>query len=182
MNRSRRKPAKMRSLLNGFLFVGIVISVLAESAMALESTSKINAEILLRQYFRNEVVIYSSQVENRCGRIGLNLKVVDQILVEEIDAAELLAINAESALQLPRLFLNTEVQCLAQYLGKSVVYHYSVSLKWEDQSGIDGQLILGTVTNGMGFGDELRKPLGAIRQAVRGKIKDLLEAHRRTAQ
>ena len=84
----------MRSLLNGFLFVGIVIGVLAESAMALESASKINAEILLRQYFRNEVVIYSSQVENRCGRIGLNSKVVDQILAEEIDAAELLAMHA----------------------------------------------------------------------------------------
>ncbi|MEK9764566.1 MAG: hypothetical protein VW729_17920 [Deltaproteobacteria bacterium] len=172
----------MRSLLNGFLFVGIVISVLAESAIALESPSKINAEILLRQYFRNEVVIYSSQVENRCGRIGLNSKAVDQILVEEIDAAELLAMNTESALQLPRLFLSTEVQCLAQYLGKSVVYHYSVALKWQDQSGKDGQLILGTLANGMGFGDELRKPLGAIRQAARGKIKDLLEAHRRTAQ
>ena len=91
----------MRSLLNGFLFVGIVIGVLAESAMALESASKVNAEILLRQHFRNEVVIYSSQVENRCGRIGLNSKVVDQILVEEIDAAELLAMNTESALQLP---------------------------------------------------------------------------------
>ena len=91
----------MRSLLYGFLFVGIVICVLAESAMALELASKINAEILLRQYFRNEVVIYSSQVENRCGRIGLNLKVVDQILVEEIDAAELLAMNTESAPQLP---------------------------------------------------------------------------------
>ena len=47
----------MRSLLNGFLFVGIVIGVLAESAMALESASKVNAEILLRQYFVNEVVI-----------------------------------------------------------------------------------------------------------------------------
>ena len=69
--------------------------------MALESASKINAEILLRQYFRNEVVIYSSQVKNRCGRIGLNSKVVDQILVEEIDAAELLAMNTESAPQLP---------------------------------------------------------------------------------
>ena len=91
----------MRSLLNGFLFVGIVTSVLAESAIALELASKTNAEILLRQYFRNEVVIYSSQVENRCGRIGLNSKVVDQILVEEIDAAELLAMNTESALQLP---------------------------------------------------------------------------------
>ena len=91
----------MRSLLNGFFFVGIVISLLAESAMALELSSKINAEILLRQYFRNEVVIYSSQVENRCGRIGLNSKVVDQILVEEIDAAELLAMNTESAPQLP---------------------------------------------------------------------------------
>ena len=91
----------MRSLLNGFLFVGIVISVIAESAMALESKSKINAEILLRQYFRNEVVIFSRQVENRCGRIGLNSKVVYQILVEEIDAAELLAMNTESALQLP---------------------------------------------------------------------------------
>ena len=63
-----------------------------------------------------------------------------------------------------------------------MVYHYSVALKWQDQSGKDGQLILGTVANGMGFGDELRKPLGAIRLAVRGKIKDLLEAHRRTAQ
>ena len=62
--------------------------------MALESASKVNAEILVRQYFRNEVVIYSSQVENRCGRTGLNSKVVDQILVEEIDAAELLAMNA----------------------------------------------------------------------------------------
>ena len=91
----------MRSLLNGFLFVGIVIGVLAESAMALESTSKINAEILLRQYFQNEVGIYSSQVENRCGRIGLNSKVVDQILVEAIDVAELLAMNTESAPQLP---------------------------------------------------------------------------------
>ena len=60
-------------------------------------------------------------------------------------------------------------------------YHYSVALKWEDQSGINGQLTLGTVANGMGFGDELRKPLGAIRQAVRGKIKDLLGANRRTA-
>jgi hypothetical protein len=80
------------------------------------------------------------------------------------------------------LFLSTEVQCLAQYLGKSVAYHYSVALKWQDQSGQDGQLILGTVANGMGFGDELRKPLGAIRQAARGKIKDLLIAHRRTAQ
>ena len=150
--------------------------------MALESTSKINAEILLRQYFQNEVVIYSSQVENRCGRIGLNSKVVDQILAEEIDAAELLAMNTESAPQLPRLFLSTEVQCLTQYLGKSVVFHYSVAPKWGDQSGIDGQLILGTVANGMGFSDELRKPLGTIRQAVRGKIKDLLEAHRRTAQ
>ena len=86
--------------------------------MALELASKINAEILLRQYFRNEVVIYSSQVENRCGRIGLNSKVADQILVEEIDTAELLAMNTESALQLPRLFLSTEVQCLIQYLGK----------------------------------------------------------------
>ena len=150
--------------------------------MALESASKINAEILLRQYFRNEVVIYSSQIENRCGWIGLNSKVVDQILVEEIDAAELLAMNTESAPQLPRLFLSTEVQCLTQYLGKSVVYHYSVALKWQDQSGKDGQLILGKVANGMGFGDELRKPLGTIRQAVRGKIKDLLEAHWRTAQ
>ena len=91
----------MCSLLNGFLFVGIVIGVSADSAMTLESASKINAEILLRQYFRNEVVIYSSQVENRCGRIGLNSKVVDQILVEEIDAAELLAMNTESAPQLP---------------------------------------------------------------------------------
>ena len=100
-NLSQRQQAKVRSLRNGFLFVGIVISVLAESAMALESTSKINAQILLRQYFRNEVVIYSSQVENRCGRIGLNSKVVDQILVEEIDAAELLAMNTESAPQLP---------------------------------------------------------------------------------
>ena len=63
-----------------------------------------------------------------------------------------------------------------------MVYHYSVALKWESQSGIDGQLILGTVSNGVGFGDELRKPLGAIRQAARDKIKDLLEAHRRTAQ
>ena len=182
MNRSRRQPAKMRSLLNGFLFVGIVISVLAESAMALESASKINAEILLSQYFQNEVVIYSGQVDNRCGRIGLNSKAVDQILVEEVDAAELLAINADAAPQLPRLFLRTEVQCLTQYLGKSVFYHYSVALKWEDQSGINGQLTLGTVANGMGFGDELRKPLGAIRQAVRGKIKDLLGVNRRTAQ
>ena len=63
-----------------------------------------------------------------------------------------------------------------------MVYHYSVAPKWESQSGIDGQLILGKVANGMGFGDELRKSLGAIRQAVRGKIKDLLEAHRRPAQ
>ena len=63
-----------------------------------------------------------------------------------------------------------------------MVYHYSVALKWQDQSEQDGQLILGKVANGMGFGDELRKPLGTIRQAVRGKIKDLLEAHRRTAQ
>ena len=69
--------------------------------MALESASKVNAEILLRQYFRNEVVIYSIQVENRCGRIGLNSKVVDQILVEEIDEAELLAMNTKSAPQLP---------------------------------------------------------------------------------
>ena len=61
-------------------------------------------------------------------------------------------------------------------------YHYSVVLKWEDQSEINGQLIPGTVVNGMGFGDELRKPLGAIFQAVRGKIKDLLKAYRRTAQ
>ena len=74
------------------------------------------------------------------------------------------------------------MQCLTQYLGKSVFYHYSVALKWEDQSGINGQLTLGTVANGMGFGDELRKPLGAIFQAVRGKIKDLLKAYRRTAQ
>ena len=180
--KNRSQQAKIRSLLNGFLFVGIVIYLLAESAIALESTSKTNAEILLRQYFRNEVVIYSSQVENRCGRIGLNSKVADQILVEEIDTAELLAMNTESAPQLPRLFLSTEVQCLIQYLGKSVVYHYSVSLKWQDQSGKDGQLILGKVANGMGFGDDLRKPLGTIRQPVRGKIKDLLEAHRRTAQ
>ena len=128
------------------------------------------------------MVIYSSQVENRCGRIGLNSKAVDQILVEEIDTAELFAMNADAAPQLPRLFLSTEVQCLTQYLGKSVVHDYSVALKWEDQSGKDGQLILGKVANGMGFGDELRKPLGTIRQAVRGKIKDLLEAHRRTAQ
>ena len=63
-----------------------------------------------------------------------------------------------------------------------MVNHYSVALKWEDQSGKDGQLILGKVANGMGFGDELRKPLGTIRQAVRGKIKDLLEAHRETTQ
>ena len=63
-----------------------------------------------------------------------------------------------------------------------MVYHYSVALKWESQSGIDGQLILGTVSNGMGVGDELRKPLGAVRLAARGKITDLLEAHRRTAQ
>ena len=90
--------------------------------------------------------------------------------------------NTESAPQLPRLFLSTEVQCLTQYLGKSVIYHYNVALKWEDQSGIDGQLILGTVANGMGFSDELRKTLGTIRQAVRGKIKDLLEAHRKTTQ
>ena len=69
--------------------------------MALESASKINAEILLRQYFRNEVGIYSRQFENRCGRIGLISKVVYQILAEEIDAAELLAMNTESALQLP---------------------------------------------------------------------------------
>ena len=74
------------------------------------------------------------------------------------------------------------MQCLTQYLGKSVVFHHSVALKWQDQSGKDGQLILGKVANGTGFGDELRKPLGTIRQAVRGKIKDLLEAHRRTAQ
>ena len=63
-----------------------------------------------------------------------------------------------------------------------MVNHYSVALKWQDQSGQDGQLILGKVANGMGFGDELRKPLGTIRQAVRGKIKDLLEAHRKTTQ
>ena len=131
--------------------------------MALELASKINAEILLRQYFRNEVLIYSIQVENRCGRIGLNLKAVDHTLVEEIDAAELLAMNAESAPQIPRLSLSAEVQCLTQYLGKSVVYHYSVALKWQDQSGQDGQLSLGKVANGMGFGDELRKPLGTIR-------------------
>ena len=128
----------MKSLPKCFLFSAILISTLAESAMTIESASKINAEILLRQYFRNEVVIYSSQVENRCGRIGLNSKAVDQILVEEVDAAELLAINADAAPQLPRLFLRTEVQCLTQYLGKSVFYHYSVALKWEDQSGIDG--------------------------------------------
>ena len=171
----------MKSLPKCFLFSAILISTLAESAMTIESASKINAEILLRQYFRNEVVIYSSQVENRCGRIGLNSKAVDQILVEEIDTAELLAINVDAAPQLPRLFLSTEVQCLAQYLGKSVVYHYSVALKWEGQSGINRQLILGTTANGMSFGDELRKPLGAIRLAARGKIKDLLEAHRRKA-
>ena len=63
-----------------------------------------------------------------------------------------------------------------------MVYHYSVALKWEGQSGINRQLILGTTANGMSFGDELRKPLGTIRQAVRDKIKDLLEAHQRTAQ
>ena len=63
-----------------------------------------------------------------------------------------------------------------------MVYYYSVALKWQDQSGQDGQLILGKMANGMGFGDELRKPLGTIRHAVRGKIKDLPEAHRRTAQ
>ena len=91
----------MRSQLNSFLFVGIVISVLAESAMALKPASKINVEILLRQYTRNEVVIYSGQAENRCGRIGLDSKAVDQILVEEVDVAELLDINADAALQLP---------------------------------------------------------------------------------
>ena len=63
-----------------------------------------------------------------------------------------------------------------------MVYDYSVALKWEDQSGTDGQLILGTVANEMGFDDELREPLWAIRQAVRVKIKDLLETHRRTTQ
>ena len=63
-----------------------------------------------------------------------------------------------------------------------MVYYYSVALKWQDQSGQDGQRILGKVANGMGFGDELRKPLRTIRQAVRGKIEDPLEAHRRTAQ
>ena len=63
-----------------------------------------------------------------------------------------------------------------------MVNHYSVALKWHDQSGQDGQLILRKVANGIGFGDELRKPLGTIRQAVRGKIKDLLEAHRKTTQ
>ena len=63
-----------------------------------------------------------------------------------------------------------------------MVNHYSVALKWHDQSVQDGQLILRKVANGIGFGDALRNPLGTIRQAVRGKIKDPLEAHRRTAQ
>ena len=53
------------------------------SSLSAHEASKINANSLLREYFRNETLSYSSQVENRCGRIGLNAGNVDQIMVEE---------------------------------------------------------------------------------------------------
>ena len=152
------------------------------SSLSAHEASKINANSLLREYFRNETLSYSSQVESRCGRIGLNAGNVDQILVEEIEKAELQPLAEETETPLPRILLVTEVSCLSQYLGNTVFYRTSVSFQWENGKDTSGRLTLGPAVSSMGLGDEVRKPLNGIRKAAREKIRDLLNAQRRQAE
>jgi hypothetical protein len=151
------------------LFVGLGLLSWVGSLSAHDVSAKINAKSLLREYFQNEVLPYSSQVENRCGRIGLNPEAVNQILNEEIQKAELLPVEGSMDTSHHRIVLVSEVRCLSQYLGSAVTYHYKVSLYWEDGEGPSGRLTLGPVVSALGFGDEVRKPLNAIRMAARKK-------------
>ena len=161
------------------VLTGILLWV---SSLSAHEVPKINAESLSRKYFRNEVLSYTSLVENRCVRIGLNTAAVNQILVEEIEKAELLPLAEEMEVLLPRILLMGEVNCFSKYLGNSVFYHASVSLRWEDGRDASGWLTLGSVSSAMGLGDETRKPLNSIRKAAREKIRDLLNAQRRRAE
>ncbi|MBT7205234.1 MAG: hypothetical protein HN867_17370 [Deltaproteobacteria bacterium] len=163
------------------LCIGLGLLSWANSLSAHEA-SKINAESLLRKYFRSEMLSYTSRVENRCRRIGLNVGNVDQILVEEIKKAELQPLAEKIEVSLPRILLVSEVSCLSQYLGNTVFYRTSVSFQWEDGKGASGRLTLGPPVSAMGLGDEVRKPLNSIRKAVREKIRDLLNAQRRQAE
>ena len=67
----------------------LVLGILSwVSSLSAHDATKINAESLLREYFRNEALPFTSQVEKRCGRIGLNAGDVNQVLVEEIEKVD----------------------------------------------------------------------------------------------
>ena len=161
----------------------LVLGILSwVSSLSAHDATKINAESLLREYFRNEALPFTSQVEKRCGRIGLNAGDVNQVLVEEIEKVELLPLAEEIVTPLPRILLVSEVSCFSQYLCKAAFYHTSVSFRLEDERDTIGWLTLGTTVSAMGLGDEVRKPLNSIRKAVREKIQELLNAQSRQAE
>ncbi len=88
----------------------------------------------------------------------------------------------ETETSLSRILMVTEVSCLLQYLGNTVFYRTIVSFQWENGKDTSGRLTLGPAVSSMVLGDEVHKPLHAIRKAAREKISDLLNAQRRQAE
>lgn len=112
-------------------------------------------------------------------RIGLRAEKIQQVLAEEILAAELIPTTQQTT-QTPRpLFLEARVDCLTQYQGHSAFYSLSVAWKANTDQTHWSQITVGNPLIQLGIGDEAEMVLQRLRQGAQQKLQEWLEAQER---